>query len=58
MDLSHIADLARGLEAARAVAANQYGRTHLGMVGNEVATLHEALAAYEKAEHIDGYETS
>jgi hypothetical protein len=54
LDLSHIADLVRVLEAAGAVG-NGYGHTHRGMVSNK-APLHEALAVYDKAEHIDGSE--
>ena len=57
MGPSQSADLARVLPAAPAVAANQYGHTYLGM-GNEVPALHRALAPYEPAEQIDGYETS
>jgi len=55
LDVSHIADLVRVLEAAGAVG-NGYGHTHRGMVSNEAPALHEALAVYDKAEHIDGSE--
>lgn len=47
------ADLVRVLEAAGAVG-NGYGHTHRGMVRNEAPALHEALALYDEAEHIDG----
>jgi hypothetical protein len=43
------------LEAAGAVG-DGYGHTHRGMVSNEAPALHEALAVYDKAEHIDGSE--
>jgi hypothetical protein len=55
LDLSHIADLVRVLEAAGAVG-NGYGDTHRGMVSNEAPARHEVLAVYDKAEHIDGSE--
>lgn len=47
------ADLVRVFQAGRAVA-HRYGHTYRGLVSNEVLSPHEALAAYDKAEHIDG----
>jgi hypothetical protein len=50
-----IADLVRVLEAAGGVG-NGYGHTHRGTVSDEAPAPREALAVYDKAEHIDGSE--